>query len=522
VKRLSFGPLLWALVGALLLMGLGAVIVSTAFDEAPTASTVGRNAPINAGATDASDIRSNNSPALVRNPATAGNIVVVNRIDTPALRCAVHVSFDGGAQWTDIDFPRAEDEGPPKCFSPDAAFASDGTLYVSFLTLEGTGNTPDSGWVMKSTDGGRTFSEPVRALGRELTFQLRLAVDPSDPRRVHLVWLQGDEVGFLKFAQPGNPILHTRSEDGGMTWGAPTRVSSPSRGRAITPVPAFGPGGELYVLYLDLQDDRLDYEGAHRGEGGPPYQGRFSLVLARSTDGGSTWSESLVTDDVVPIDRFVVFFAPSPSLAVAPDGRLHVAFHDARLGDADVWHWSLAPGSTAWEGPTRVNDTPRRDGTSQYLPQVSVGPDGRVDVVYYDRRADPENVVNHVSLQSSLDGGDTFTESVRLTSRPFSSEIGFGSKADLPTLGSRLALASTDDRALAVWTDTRAGTVASNKQDLARAVVAVSEPARLSPTARDVLRYGGVALMVAALAVLVAGLLARRSGPAAGSRVREA
>jgi hypothetical protein len=503
---LSFGPLLWALAGAFLLMGLGAVVVSTAFDTPPAANPVSRNAPINAGATDATDIRSNNSPTVVRNPTSAGNLVVANRIDAPGFGCGLHISFDGGAEWADSQVPLPEGE-EPKCFGPDAVFASDGTLYVSFVTLEGRGNTPNAGWIVKSTDGGRTFSEPVRALGRELVFQLRLAVDPEDPRRVHLIWLQGEDVGFLKLVQPGNPILSTRSEDGGMTWSTPARVSSADRGRAVAPVPAVGPDGALYVLYLDLREDRLDYEGAHRGEGGPPYPGPFSLVLARSVDQGRTWGESLVADEIVPIERFIVFFPPSPSIAVAPDGRVYAAFHGARLGDPDVWLWSLAKGSETWEGPTRVNDTPERDGTWQYLPQVSVAPDGRLDVLYFDRRSDPENVMNQVSLQSSFDEGESFIPSVRLASQPFSSLIGFGSPEGLPTLGSRLALATTDDRALAIWTDTRAGSLADNKQDLAQRVVAFSEPDRLSPAARNGLRYGGIVLAVLGLGMLLAGLL---------------
>ena len=508
VKRLSVGSLRWVLAGGLLLMGLGAVIVSTAFDEPESVRTVGRDAPVNAGASRATDIRSNNSPTLVRNPASDRNLVVANRIDTPEFGCALHVSFDGGAGWVDTPLPLPEGE-QPKCFGPDAAFAPDGTLYVSFVTLKGRANTPNAGWIVKSTDGGRTFSEPVRTLGR-LSFQVRLVVDPDDSRRVYVTWLQGSDLGFLKFAGPGNPIQSARSDDGGATWGPPKRVSSPARGRSIAPTPAVGPDGELYVLYLDLGDDRLDYEGAHRGEGGPPYPGRFSLVLARSVDEGQTWGESVVDDEIVPIERFVVFFPAFPSIAVAPDGRIYAAFHDARLGDPDVWLWSLAKGSDDWEAGRRVNDTPERDKTWQYLPQLAVAPNGRLDVTYYDRRSDPENVMNHVSLQSSFDEGDSFISSLRLSSEPFSSKVGFGSKNDLPTLGSRLALVSTDDRALAVWTDTRAGTVVSNKQDLARAVVALSDPARLSPTAKDGLRYGGLALTLLGLGLGAANLLSSR------------
>ena len=67
------------------------------------------------------------------------------------------------------------------------------------------------------------------------------------------------------------------------------RVSDAKRERAIAPTAATGPDGELYVLYLDLGDDALDYDGLHKGRGGQPYDGRWSLVLARSDNRGATW-----------------------------------------------------------------------------------------------------------------------------------------------------------------------------------------------------------------------------------------
>ena len=51
-------------------------------------------------------------------------------------------------------------------------------------------------------------------------------------------------------------------------------------------------------------------------------------------------------------------------MAVDRDGSVYAAFHDIRLGDPDVWLWSLEPGESDWEGPTRVNDNEKRDGTS--------------------------------------------------------------------------------------------------------------------------------------------------------------
>jgi len=119
--------------------------------------------------------------------------------------------------------------------------------------------------------------------------------------------------------------------------------------------------------------------------------------------------------------------------------------------------------------PTRVDETEKRDGTSQYMPKLAVGP------------------------------------SLRLSSEAFDSRIGFGAKEGLPDLGSRLGLLSSDQQALGVWTDTRAGTPKTQKQDIARNRVVFSSSAELSRTDQQRLRYGGLGLGAVGLALLGCG-----------------
>ena len=514
-RRRRRGSLRLALLALwLVVAGAGAVIFANSYGEEPTVRVLGRDAPVNESARSTADLSAHNSPTLVRNPARPANLAVSSRIDTPFFSCALHVSFDAGASWKQTAIP-APEGAEAKCFNPDIAFAADGTLYLSFVTLAGRGNVPDELWLSKSDDGGRTLSEPKRVAG-ELTFQVRLAPDPVKPDRVFLTWLQANEVGVLKFTEPGSRIVAARSDDGGETWAKPTPLSSPSRGRVVTPAPVVSRDGTLYVLYQDLGNDRLNYEAGHNGRGGAPYSGRYSLVMARSRDGQTGWGESVVDNEIAPIERFIVFLAPAPSVAVDDDGRLYAAFQDGRLGDPDVMLWTNEPGESGWDGPSRVNDTPRKDGTAQYLPKLAVAPDGRLAVMYYDRRADRDAaVLNQTSLQSSFDHGKSFTSSLRLSSQLFDSTIGFGRKEGLPDLGSRLALISTDRSALGIWTDTRAGTPATQKQDLAQSVIAVSDPARLSDSSKDALRYGGIAAAVAGLLLLGLALVRRRA-PVAG------
>ncbi len=509
--------LLAGLGAALALIGAGALLISDAYGGKPRVEALGSTVAVNAGANDLRDITAHNSPTVVRSPRDPRLLAIANRIDTPRYSCAVHVSSDGGASWRPSPLPVPTGE-EPKCYAPDAAFGADGTLYVSFVTLAGLGNVPHAVWISSSHDGGRTLSTPVRVLG-PLAFQVRLVADPTVPGRLYLTYLHAAAVALYSFTQPGNPIQVVHSVDGGRTWGPPVRVSDARRARVLAPTPAIGPHGEVYVSYLDIGEDQLDYQGLHQGRGGPPYTGPWSLVLARSRDHGASWEESVVAPRIRPTERFIAFIPPFPSLAVDPGGRhIYAAFQDGTLGDPDVRLWRSSDGGGHWTA-TRVNDTPPHDGRAQYLPKVAVAPDGRVDVVYYDRRDDPADVRNVVSLQSSFDQGRSFSAQVRLSDRSFASNVGQGSDRGLADLGSRLALLSTDDRALAVWPDTRAGTPTSGKQDLRLSVANVVEPARLAGWAHAALRYGGLAIALLGLG-LVGGwalaLITRRRRDEAG------
>lgn len=483
-----------ALAGLGLVLAAGALAVSAGAAVPPPHTEPQRPpAAVNAGADDWLDARAHNSPSLARNPVDADNLVAVNRVDMPGFDCGLHVSVDGGASWREGTIPRPPGT-EPTCYAPDVAFGPDGTLFVSFVMLAGRGNVPDSVWLTSSEDGGATLSEP-RPVAGELAFQTRLVAHPSEPGRLALTWVQAEEVGNLAFPGTGYPVVAATSDDGGSSWEGPYRVSDGARERVLAPVPAYGDDGELFVLHLDVLDDRLNYHGGHGGLGGPAPEGPWELVLTRSTDGGRTWGQTTVADDLVPIERYLVFLPPAPALAVDGD-RVYAGFHDARLGDPDVWLWASSDGGGTWGAPVRVNDTAEADGTSQYLPALATA-DGRLDVLYYDRRGDPEDRMNAVSLQHSRDGGRTFSERLEVSDGDFDSQIGFGAARGMPDLGSRLALESSAERALAVWTDTSEGTPLYAKQNLMYAPV-VFVPGE----------GGGlvVALRLAAAALLAAGV----------------
>jgi hypothetical protein len=409
-------------------------------------------------------IEAHNSPTAAQNPTDPRNLVVVERVDRPTFSAALHTSFDGGRTWRTRDFPVPSGEDRP--YAPDLAFGEDGTLYLEFVTLEGRGNSPGAVWLARSSDGGVTFSKPNQVLGPH-AFQVRLAVDVQrSPDRLWLTWLQADaEAVHCQncFNRTGLPILAALSDDGGESWSDAVRVSHPERARVGAPVPVVGSDGRLLVLYYDFRSDRIDWENL---EG--RYAGRFELVVARST-GTSAFSESVVNDDIVPPDRFLPYIPPFPSLALSGD-IAYAGWHDNRNGDWDVFLARSGDGGVTWSKPVRINDDPVGNGKHQYLPTVAAAA-GRTDIAFYDRRGDPNNIMTELYLAYSEDEGETFAPNLRVSSQGFSSRVGPEHTGTGGDFGSRVGLISVEDRALPVWTDTRNGTVATARQDIYGSVV---------------------------------------------------
>lgn len=460
------------LTAVLAVLGLGLALVGAGLalrpDPAPPA------VEITAGSTnvvvnqDADSIDSHNSPTMVVDPTDPETLVVAGRIDHLEFSARLHVSSDRGRTWTDVEIPVPP--GHERPYVPDIAFAPEGTLLVLFATLDADGN-PAALWLERSTDAGSTFSAPVQVTG-PYAYQGRLAV-AGGSGDIHVTWLQADAdvVGIVDgIGPPPNPVVMATSRDGGDTFANPVPVSEPARQRVGAATPVVGPDGIVFVLYQDYGDDAADFEGLP----GPVHDGTFALVLARSADRGDTVETvGVVEPDVVPFSRFSVYRPQFPSLAVDPDdGSLYVAWAHPTGGDRDVFLRRSDDGGRTWSDRIQVNS----DGssTAQYLPEVSVGPDGRVDVVYLTRSGDPENdVLTAAHLATSFDQGMTW-HAIVLSDTLFDARIGPGSERPQGAdAGSRLGLVSVADGAYAVWADSRRGTPGSDKQDLVFAPVRI-------------------------------------------------
>ncbi len=401
-----------------------------------------------------------NSPSVALDPTDARFVVVADRIDAPTYDCDLQLSGDGGRTWIAADPVPALPAGAQRCYAPEVAFDRAGRLFYLFVGLHTQRNAPMGVFLTSSTDRGRHFSRPRQVLGGH-PFGVTMAIDRSfgDDGRIHLAWIQAtaDPVG-VGFPHPPNPVVSSHSDDGGRSFSSPVPVSDARRPLATAPTIVVGRDHAVHVAYYDLGEDQVDY----RGVDGPAFQGTWSLVVASSFDAGGHFKATTVVEPrVVPRGRILlVLTMPPPALASGPGGRLYVAWHDARNGDWDVFLRRSGDQGRSWSPPLRVNDDPPRDRRTQYLPKVSVAPDGRVDVIYYDRRDDPADVFNDVSYTSSHDKGRTFSPARHLNSQRFDSRVGAHYlipyfAPGMVEFGGHLGLVSADKRALAAWTDTR-------------------------------------------------------------------
>lgn len=454
----------------LLLIG-GALVWLLTSEEREVAAGV--NVPVNQ---DPALPSAHNSPRILVNPLNPKTLVAAGRVDRPDFSAGVHVSRDAGRTWagSSLVLPPGEE----RAFEPQIAFDAKGTLFVLFSTLKGQAVVPNAVWLEGSQDGGRTFSRPVKVTG-PFAYQPRLALDRTTGN-VHVSWVQATDVVAREvrvsqrspkkrtpgFGAPPNPVVMATSRDGGATFSRPVRVSEPTRERVGAATPVVGPKGDVYLLYQDYGDDLLDFKGLR----GPVHSGRFSLVMARSTDAGRSFSTIAVVDDaVVPWERFLAYLPKFPSIAVdRRDGTLYVAWSSGPNGNPDIFVRRSDDRGKSWSKPVRVGDDKPNPGQQQYLPTLSVAPNGRVDLLYLDRRIERDKSPTAARLATSFDKGETWG-TIAASDDVFDSRV--GPRNEIPEAveadpGSNLGLDSTADAAYAVWSDSRRGTPATGKQDL--------------------------------------------------------
>jgi hypothetical protein len=319
-----------------------------------------------------------------------------------------YYSLDTGKTWT-----------AAKLFSPygvwgDPVLAVDTMGHFYYFHLS---NPPNGSWIdrivcQKSTDGGVTWSEGTYTGLNGVKAQDKhwAAVDQTN-NNIYLSWTQFDKYGSTNPAD-STLILFSKTLDGGATWSEPLRLNEvagdciDSDNTVEGAVPVVGPNGEIYVAWagpLGIVFDRsLD-------------QGETWLDKDIFVDSMPTgWDYS-----IPGIYRANGLPVTACDLSGGPHhGTIYINWSDQRNGpgDTDIWLAKSTDGGDTWSAPVRVNDDP--PGKHQFFTWMTIDQtSGYLYFVYYDRRDYDDNATD-VYLAWSVDGGATFTNN-KISESPF-------------------------------------------------------------------------------------------------------
>jgi hypothetical protein len=456
--------------------------------------------------------RQANELSVAVNPLDPQNIVAVGKDYTPDVAgdCVwdgVYTTHDGGRTWKNQNVPgspwkRLTDPTEPLtpvsnfyCVTdPVVAFGPDGTAYWAIMPYQcdpasgsklgrelvpgsgqGIPGTPVTGgggglndwlwtcssmFVMVSKDGGDTW--PVDLM-RQLAFGPRLEHDKG--------WLS---------AAPDGTVLYCWDRS------APT---GPAAGAAGVDVPAEAPGTHSLVsaVVCSVSKDQgaswSDFQNMNQGwagalpwvDWGPDNTAWAALVdgehvlVAHSQDGLSWEQPVRVASYQDPPanaeygwpglhgSRFRTFTLPALAVDRSDGpyrGSLYLAWMDHSGHDADVLLSASRDAGKTWSPPRRVHDDDPSLGADQFMPALSVGPDGTLDLSWYDRRWDPQHHLIDLAYTYSVDGGARFAPDVRVTDASFDEQYSHHQNGAV-FLGDYRDGDSFAGGAHVVWTDTR-------------------------------------------------------------------
>ncbi len=381
-----------------------------------------------------------------------------------------YASFDGGKTWScqgRLDFSAF---GEYARTNTALAFDSKGNAYY------GTGAKPNSVtatsdqlttgllldiFVAKSTDGGCSYPTAAKVSSASPVTDdqdpgIAADANPGSPFRdnVYVAWARYT----TDSDQGSNQILFSRSTDGGATYSNPMPISFGTPGfvgqRDLAAVKV-GPDGTVYVVWLDTVNRQSVYRLAISHDGGQTFQAQ-NITVAASTD------DSV---DPAPGSRFSQILRPSPSVSIAPNGTLYVAWGN-RTGDPVSGHAVVllaksTDGGLTWSAPVVAGDVSGRSG---FVASVAADPNNNVNVAFTalddvpTGTAPGAGVVHYDTyLTRSTNGGASFS-SPQLISTATSDPDGSSSNSLGGQAVGGIAAAADAAHVYVVWTDSRNAT----------------------------------------------------------------
>lgn len=414
-------------------------------------------------------------------------------------------STDLGDTWTTV-FARdarttsgdnQENDRPVTGLVVDRKSGSQDTVYVlyrrAYTNRTAPNAYPQEAAMSISRDGGRTFEEPVKAIGN--------VYEDSAIR---------EQVLTARTTVPLAPGSTTTIPPAGSLASTPNDIRNygvSSNGQGLT----LDDDGNVYVSYMS---EVANVSGAPR-----------AIMVSKSTDRGKTWTSAMA----VP---FSYEQAQNTRLAWTPgggsNGTLHVVWEWRKpatlTGYANVGYIRSTDGGRTWSEPRAITDDNPANMQGKFLPELSVAPNGRLDAAWWDTRDDPGTRTNDVYYAYSEDDGVTWSKNYRISDQTIDRRYGvWGNNFDQ---NSPPAVASTNQFAIFGWDDTRFSTgeegevrienpvnatgIGGGVQDIFISAIQFEELGGSTSRTAQIALAGVVGLLAVGLILLAVGMIGRR------------
>ncbi|MBU2554933.1 MAG: T9SS type A sorting domain-containing protein [Bacteroidetes bacterium] len=372
-----------------------------------------------------SNIYGPNEPSISMNPRNPDLLLAGANTNS------YYYSIDGGHNWTRGTLTSAENGvwGDP-CIIVDTT----GAFYFLHLSNPASGNWIDR-IVSQKYDilANEWTTDSYMGLNGTKAQDKEWAVVDSASNTIYVTWTQFDEYGTSAPDKFSN-ILFSKSTDAGTTWTPAMQINKVS-GDCVDSdnttegaVPAVGPEGQVYVAWSGpagiVFDRSLD--------GGETWL-EEDIFISDQPGGWDYNVPGIMRCNGLPVTCCDI------SAASTNKGTIYVNWTDQRNGtqNPDVWLAKSTDGGDTWTPPLRVND----DDTdkAQFFSWMTIDQaNGDIYIVYYDRR-NYDNESTDVYLARSTDGGETFSN-FKISESPFIpySSIFFGDYTNIVAYNGRV------------------------------------------------------------------------------------
>jgi len=382
-----------------------------------------------------------NEPSIIMNPKHPAQILAASNINN------FYFSQDTGKTWTS-----------GKLYSDEYGVWGDPALMVDttgafyFFHLS---NPPAGSWVdrivcQKTADLTNTWTPGTyTGLNGTKVQDKEWPIVNTSNNHIYITWTEFDHYNST-VPTDSSKIMFSKSLDAGDTWTPAKRINKVN-GDCVDDdntvegaMPAIGPNGEIYVVWAGPEglvfDRSLDQGETWLDE---------DIFISDFPNGWAYDIPGIYRANGLPVTKCDLSGGPH-------HGTIYVNWTDQRNGenDTDVWLAKSTDGGNTWSAPIRVNDDPA--GKQQFFTWMDIDPTtGYLYFVFYDRRNYSDSQTD-VYLAVSKDGGETFINR-KISESPFtpSSGVFFGDYTNITVYDGivRPIWTRLQNGELSVWTD---------------------------------------------------------------------